>query len=68
MAVTINFDELKRLHQAAVVGGSTSRAWIEFASTMLDSFPHLYRQAKAVNQRLEELERQVNQRAAREHF
>lgn len=59
MAVTINFDELRRLHQAAVVGGSTSRAWIEFASTMLDSFPHLYRQAQAVNQRLKELEKDI---------
>lgn len=68
MAATTNFDELQRLHYAAVVGGSTSRAWVEFASTMVDSFPHLYRQAERLNLRLKELERQVNQRAAREHF
>lgn len=49
MAIVTNFDELKRLHQEAMAGGVKSRAWIDFAITMMDSFPRIYDRAKAVN-------------------
>ena len=55
MAIVTNFDELKRLHQAAVVGGAKSKAWIDFAITMMDSFPHIYSKAKQVNEALNNL-------------
>lgn len=55
MAMVTNFDELKRMHQAAVVGGAKSKAWIDFAITMMDSFPALYAQAKRVNEALSNL-------------
>ncbi len=57
MAIVTNFDDLQRLHQAAVVGGAKSRAWLEFAITMMDSFPNLYRTAKGMNERLETLQK-----------
>lgn len=52
MALVTNFDQLKQLHQAAVVGGAKSRAWLEFAITMMDSFPAIYAKAKEVNEGL----------------
>lgn len=57
MAVVTNFDELKRLHQEAVIGGAKSRAWIQFAITMMDSFPKLYETAKEMNERFAGLEK-----------
>lgn len=61
MAFVTNFDNLKQLHQAAVVGGSNSKAWIEFASTMIDSFPVLYRKAKTVNEQMVKLEKVIQE-------
>lgn len=49
MAKIINFDELKRLHAWALAGGTGSKAWIEFVTTMVDSFPALYDTASAMN-------------------
>ena len=49
MAVVTNFDELKRLHMWARTKGTGSKEWIEFATTMVDSFPALYDTAKAMN-------------------
>lgn len=61
MAVVTNFNDLKAMHQRAVIGGSNSRAWIEFASTMMDSFPALYSTALGMNKRLAELQEQIQQ-------
>lgn len=55
MAQITNFDELKRMHQAAVVGGAKSKAWIEFAITMMDSFPGIYSKAKRINEAMNAL-------------
>lgn len=44
-----NLDELRRLRETALVKGAGSKAWIDFASTMLDSFPHLYETAQRMN-------------------
>lgn len=55
MAHVTNFDELKRMHEAAVVGGAKSKAWIEFAITMMDSFPAIYAKARRVNEALSSL-------------
>ena len=55
MAYVTNFDELKRMHEAAVVGGAKSKAWIEFAITMMDSFPEIYAKARRVNEALSSL-------------
>lgn len=52
MAVVTNFNDLKRMHERAVIGGSNSRHWIEFASTMIDSFPALFKTARAMNEEL----------------
>lgn len=49
-----NMDDLNRLHKKALVGRAGSRAWIEFATTMVDSFPALYQTAQRVNERLAE--------------
>lgn len=59
MAFVTNFDQLKQMHQAAVVGGAKSRAWIDFAVTMMDSFPKLYETAKGMNERLIGLENDI---------
>lgn len=50
MAIITNFNQLRSLHEAARRGGANSRAWIEFAVTMFDSFPALYDVAKAMNE------------------
>lgn len=60
MALVTNFDDLQRLHRAAVVGGSKSRAWLEFAITMMDSFPAIYSKAKQVNEALNNLTVDIN--------
>ena len=59
MAIVTNFDELKNLHSAAIIGGAKSRAWIEFAVTMIDSFPKLYAKAKAMNEHLDCVQKQI---------
>lgn len=58
MAIITNFNRLREMHAAARAGGANSRAWIEFAVTMFDSFPALYDVAKAMN------EEQAKQREA----
>lgn len=55
MAIVTNFDDLKRMHQAAIVGGAKSKAWIDFAITMMDSFPAIYTKAKQINESLNAL-------------
>lgn len=55
MAMETNFDRLKQMHEAAVIGGAKSKAWIDFAVTMMDSFPAIYAQAKRVNDALSNL-------------
>lgn len=60
MAHVTNFDELKRMHQAAVVGGAKSKAWIDFAITMMDSFPAMYAKAKQINDALDALRIDIN--------
>lgn len=57
MAKITNFDTLKRLHDWARVAKVGSREWIEFATTMMDSFPELYVTAKGMNAELESLRR-----------
>lgn len=59
MAIITNFDELKRLHSAAIIGGAKSRAWIEFAITMIDSFPAIHAKAKTINEHLDYLQKQI---------
>jgi hypothetical protein len=44
-----NFDALKRLHSLALAKGAGSKAWIEFANVMIESFPALYETAMAMN-------------------
>lgn len=60
MAHVTNFDELKRMHQAAVVGGAKSKDWIQFAITMMDSFPAIYAKAKKINESLDALSLDIN--------
>ena len=48
MTVT-NFDQLNALRTEAARCGAGSKAWIEFATVMFESFPALYRTAKAMN-------------------
>lgn len=55
MAKITNFDELKRLHDWARVKKVGSREWIEFATTMMDTFPAIYETAKATNATIAEL-------------
>lgn len=55
MAKITNLDEIKRMHEWARVAKVGSKEWIEFASTMIDSFPALYETAKAMNKRMAEM-------------
>lgn len=55
MTVVTNFDDLKRLHAEARIRGAGSKAWIEFATVMMDSFPSLYDKAKAINARVSKI-------------
>lgn len=57
MAKVTNFDELKRIHNAARISKVGSKAWIEFAVTMLDSFPAIYEVAKNTNAEIAQLRR-----------
>lgn len=57
MAVIKNFDELKRMHNLARISKAGSRDWIEFAVTMLDSFPAIYEIAKNTNAEMAQLRR-----------
>lgn len=50
MTIITNFNQLRSMHEAARRGGANSRAWIEFAVTMFDSFPALYAVAEAMNE------------------
>ena len=50
MAVTTNFDDLKRMHSEARRKGPMTRPWIDFATTMMDSFLSLYDTAKKMNE------------------
>lgn len=50
MAIITNFNRLRSLHDAARARGPNSREWIEFAVTMMDSFPALYDVAEAMNE------------------
>jgi hypothetical protein len=59
MAKTIHYDDLKRLHDWARIAKVGSREWIEFATTMMDSFPALYDNAKGVNAELARLRREL---------
>ncbi len=52
MAIVTNFDTLSRLHAEARLQGAGSRAWIEFADTMMDSFPTIYKKARLVTTQL----------------
>lgn len=56
MAIVTNFGALKSLHDEARRCGTNSRAWIEFAATMMDSFPSLFQTARAMNARQAALE------------
>lgn len=49
MPAITNLDQLKSLHGESRRRGTNSRAWIEFACTMMDSFPLLYETAKRMN-------------------
>lgn len=52
MAKVTNFDDLMRLCTEARSRGHGSKAWIEFATVMMDSFPEIYETAKNINERL----------------
>lgn len=56
MAKITNMDELKRMHEFARIAKVGSREWIEFATTMIDSFPAIYETAKAMNRRMAEMQ------------
>jgi hypothetical protein len=55
MAVITNFDELKRKHDRARIATVGSKAWLDFVTTMIDSFPALYKTAKAMNEHFKEI-------------
>lgn len=65
MSKVTNFDELKRLHDEARSRGHGSKAWIEFATTMMDSFPAIYDKAKGINSEFYRLRNQVEAGKAR---
>lgn len=44
-----NFDNLKALRAEALRCGAGSKAWIDFANTVIDSFPQIYDTAKQMN-------------------
>lgn len=44
-----NFDNLKALRTEALRCGAGSKAWIDFANTVIDSFPQIYDTAKQMN-------------------
>jgi len=68
MAVITNFDELNMLHQEARRKGVGSKAWIAFATTMMDSFPSLHETAKRMNEKAKALRGFHKGDDAEEHF
>ena len=56
MAKITNWDDLRRMHDFARIAKPGSKVWIEFADTMIDSFPAMYDMAKAMNQKIIELQ------------
>ena len=62
MSKTVNFDELKQLHDRARIANPGSKDWLAFATTLLDAFPALYATAKAMNARMAELQELHNSR------
>ena len=60
MANVTNFDDLKRMHDLARIAKVGSKEWIDFATTMIDSFPSIYATAKAMNKRLDEMQEVLN--------
>lgn len=60
MAKITNLDKLKRIHDRARIAKVGSKEWIEFATTMIDSFPALYETARAMNTRMDRLQNQVS--------
>ena len=56
MAKVTNLDDLKRMHDLARIAKPGSKEWIDFAATMIDSFPSLYKTAMAMNERMAKLE------------
>ena len=50
MAKITNLDELMRLHQEVLRFGLSSKQFLTFSTTMLDSFPALYETAKRMNE------------------
>lgn len=59
MAKVTNFDDLMRLCTEARRRGNGSKAWIEFATVMMDSFPAIYETAKGMNSEFRRLRNQV---------
>ncbi|MFA7238707.1 MAG: hypothetical protein WC091_01235 [Sulfuricellaceae bacterium] len=53
MTKQVNLDDLKRLHGRARIAKAGARDWLEFATTMMDSFPALYETAKQLNAEME---------------
>jgi len=56
MAKITNLDDLKRMHDWARIAKVGSKEWLEFATTMIDSFPAIYETAKAMNKRMVEMQ------------
>ena len=50
-----NFDRLNGLRTEAARFGAGSKAWIEFATVMFDSFPALYQTASSMNNEMHEI-------------
>lgn len=59
MPSTVDFDELKRLHDRARIAPPGSKDWLKFATTMMESFPALYETARAMNARMAELQERL---------
>lgn len=59
MSIITNFSHLQSMHEAARLKGANSREWIEFAVTMMDSFPALYNVAEAMNDELAKMRQAV---------
>jgi hypothetical protein len=47
-----NLDDLRRMREKALAKGVGSKAWIDCAVVMIDSFPHLYEMARRMNAEL----------------
>lgn len=60
MAKVTNLDDLKRMHDWARIAKVGSKEWIDFATTMIDSFPALYATAQTMNKRLAEMQEVID--------